>query len=309
MNGNFSKVSEETRRRVEAIIEASNYRPSSAGSNLRRGTSRILAVIINDRESSYNLEIAASIEEAANRHGKVMILCATQDSPERQDEFLSEMQSQLACGIVMVGAVKSNGLRMALSAGQAIVFVNRRPPFTTNAPYIGVDNRTAASEVAMHFLSLGHKAATILHGPRTSSPTDERVRGFETTFKEQGGSGTKVRKFPLPDFRKESAYALAKSLIEKKELSSAVFCTNDDLAYGVARACREAGMDLQKDITLCGFDGNPYNDYLAPWLSTIKAAANNYGEKVLAALTSIWNGTADSISEDISIPYQRVLRP
>ena len=309
VNGNTSKVSEETRKRVETVIEAVNYRPSSAGSNLRRGTSRILAVMINDRESSYNLAIAASIEAAANRDGKVIILCATQDSPERQDEFLTEMQSQLACGIVMIGAVKSRGLKVALASKLPIVFVNRRSPFAVPAPYVGVDNVAASGEIATHFRAQGWNTATIFHGPRISLPTDERVRGFESVFLGDKTSGVKASKHAMPDFKMASAYKVACDLLDANKLSPNIFCTNDELAYGVARACREHGLDLEMDVNICGFEGNPYNPYVAPWLSTIHAPSTLYGEKVLEILKTLWRGEEITTQPEIMIPYERRFFP
>ncbi len=306
VNGQVGKVSDATRRRVQAAINKLNYVPSRAGSALRSGRSEIVALVIPDRFNTYNQAIAGSLERALREHGKIMVLCTTDESPTRQDEVLREMRLQLACGIVLLGAVESPGLRHAVENAEPIVLVNRRFPGQLDAPFIGTDNLTAAAAVADYFVANRLEPVTVVHGPLASSATRERVCGFVKRFRATAQCPGAVTCVPLTDFSKEEGYLRSKPLFAGAEPPRSIFCTSDEIAYGVARAGREVGLQPGRDITLFGFDGSPVNEFLAPWLGTVRVAHEAYGPAITNLLQAFWQVAAPDQSEVLMIPYDLV---
>ena len=57
INGNYHKVSDETRRKIEQIIKENNYRPSIAARSLVKRESRIIGLVIPyiDKEAGFNI--------------------------------------------------------------------------------------------------------------------------------------------------------------------------------------------------------------------------------------------------------------
>jgi LacI family transcriptional regulator len=306
VNGQVGKVSDATRRRVQAAIKKLNYIPSRAGSALRSGRSEIVALVIPDRFNTYNQAIAGSLERALREHGKIMVLCTTDESPARQDEVLREMRLQLACGIVLLGAVESPGLRHAVENAEPIVLVNRRFPGQLAAPFIGTDNLTAAAAVADYFVANRLEPVTIVHGPLVSSATRERVSGFIERFRATAQRPDAVTCLALANFSKEEGYHHSRPLFSGADPPRSIFCTSDEIAYGVARAGREVGLQPGRDITLFGFDGSPINEFLAPWLGTVCVAHEAYGPAITSLLQAFWQGTAPDSNDELMIPYNLV---
>jgi LacI family transcriptional regulator len=302
INARTGKVSEETRARVQAVVQKLNYRPSRAGSALRSGRSQVVALIIPDRFNSHIQAVAASLEKAVRDEGKVMVLCTTDESAAMQDEALSEMRSQLACGIILLAAVDSPGLREALRAKEPIVLVNRHFE-RVDAPYVGMDNRAAAAEVADAFVAAGHLRPIVFHGPLSSSATRERVAGFGDRLRATAPKGSRIRTVELGAFSKEEGYARARALLKRPNRPVAIFCTSDEIAYGVARACREAGVIPGRDLDIFGFDGSPINEYLAPWLRTVRIAYEEYGPAIVGLLRRYWDGAPPPRGEMVLVPY------
>ena len=54
-------VKDETRRRVEAVIDACGYRPNEAARTLIRSTSSMIAVIMSERPTSFSSKIIEEI--------------------------------------------------------------------------------------------------------------------------------------------------------------------------------------------------------------------------------------------------------
>ena len=141
VNGVAKKASAETVARVQKAVEDLGYRPTGAGRALRRGQSRLVAVLAANLANPAMAAIAAAAEVALRGAGYVMVLCDTHDQPELQDEYLLEMRAQYACGLVLLGAVDSPVLRDFVAAGEPLVFVNRRNPVPGGADrHVGIDD-------------------------------------------------------------------------------------------------------------------------------------------------------------------------
>jgi LacI family transcriptional regulator len=262
---------------------------------------------MTDLTHAYSGAVAASVEEALRRRGKTMVLCNTQENPERQDELLLQLRSHLASGIVLLGAVASPGLEQALRLHEPIVCLVRRPPGGLASPFVGIDDRKAGREIAAHFLERGFRRIMLIHGPLSSSATADRVSGFRGRIKEAALPDRAVRSFAISASRKEISYALARKLLTASRRPEAIFCTTDEIAFGVARRCFELGLDLSRDLTLFGFDGNPLNEFLAPYLSTIRVPYEGFGSAVGSILDQLWAGGTKPDGNEVILPYRMVI--
>jgi LacI family transcriptional regulator len=302
INGVAGKMSEETRARVLQAIEELNYRPSRAGSALRQGRSHLVGVLAPDPGNAYHASVAASVETALRAEGRVMVLGNTHEEPSVQDDLLREMRSLLVGGIVMLGAVPSAQLAECLRADIPMVFLNRRSPTQLKAPYVGIDNAEAGRAVGTHFAAAGHRQVAVFHGPMTSSATKGRVEGFRAAFTELVGRNAQVRLYRASVDRMRSGYQLAGRAIDEGR-PDAIFCTTDEIAYGAAKQCQERGMRVPQDIGLFGFDGNPLNAFLAPWLSTIEVPYAAFGPAAAGVLQDWWtHGRVHAT--DVILPFR-----
>ena len=307
MNGITNKVSAETRSRVLDVVQALSYRPSRAGSALRQGRSHLVGLLVADPGNAYHASVAGSVERALRAEGKVMVLANTSEDPAVQDDMLREMRALSAAGIVMLSAIRSAELENSLQAGEPIVFVNRRSPCSLPATFVGIDNARAGREVAEHLAAAGHRRIWLFHSALTSSATRDRVGGFQRRFRALTGAEGSVHGVTVSTQRKESAYAHACALLESEAPPDAVFCTTDEIAYGVAKRCLEIGLRIPADVAIFGFDGNPLNEFLAPWLSTIRVPYEDVGPAVVAILNAIWR--QDGTPQDVILLFRKVIAP
>lgn len=294
MNGVAKKASDGTAARVRAAVAELGYRPGSVGRALQARQSRLVALLVPNLANPAMAAIAASVAAALRREGLVMVLCDTHDQPAIQDEYLLEMRAQLVCATVLLGAVSSPQLAAMARDGAPLLFVNRRSPDGTALPFIGIDNHRAGREVADFFVSRGIAVLGVIQGAPGSSATAERVAGFRTALAELGQ--------PLPNDRVLTAgvpahvdlgFQCAARLLERRPAGRCgIFCSSDLIAYGAQRAITEAGLRVPQDVTLVGFDDNPLNDWVAPWLTSVRVPYDLFGNTVMQALRAIWAGAA-----------------
>lgn len=308
VNGIASKVSADTRERVRDIIADMDYRPARIGRALRTAQTRLVALLIPDTANSFYAAIANAIEAAMSGTGHSMILCNTAGNPEVQDRYLDEMEAQMVRGMALLGAVDSPGLRKMARRNVPMVFVNRKPPAGIRGPFIGVDNRKAGGDVASHFLARGFRPCGAIHGPLSSSASRDRFDGYRDRLA-QAGQPLDRRFVRGAELDMRSGYDAAAALLDGSRTPRAIFCGNDLIAYGAFRRCGEQGLGVPGDVALFGFDDNPLNEWIAPWLSTIHVPCESIGAGVMAELQRLWDGKrVRRRVEEHLLPYEIRLR-
>jgi LacI family transcriptional regulator len=274
---------------VWAAVRALGYRPVSVGRALRHRQSRLVALIAANLANPAMAAIAASAEAALRAEGLVMVLCDSHDRPDLQDEYLLEMRAQLARATVLLGAVASGKLAAMTEAGEAMLFVNRRNPARPASPFIGIDNRRAGADVAAFLLARGIERPGILHGDRASSATADRIAGFAAALAGAGGPGRTATAAGLEHM--EIGYRLALDVLPATAGRRGIFCLSDLIAYGAHRRLTEAGLSVPQDVILVGFDDNPLNDWVAPWLASVRVPYDRFGPAVVAGLREVAEGS------------------
>ncbi|HKJ95924.1 MAG TPA: LacI family DNA-binding transcriptional regulator [Gammaproteobacteria bacterium] len=306
LNGVRNKASEETAARVREAVARLGYRPLQVGRSLSTMRSALIALLTPDNRNAFYAGIADAVQRAISTTGNAMTLCNTREDPASQDAYIEEMRSHLVSGIVLLGAVDTPGLRKLLDDGPPVVFVNRKCPVESSRPFIGIDNYAAGRDVARYFVQREYGDCAALHGPLLSSASRERFEGFRDGFLEQGLS-LRSESVIECDLTMESGYDRSRVLFERERPPRAIFCGNDPIAYGVYRRCREMGFDVPTDVALFGFDDNPLNEWLAPWLSTVHVPLAGLGYRVGSIIGDLLEGRQD-VPATTLLPYSLTIR-
>ncbi len=307
INGLDERIGAETIKRVRTVIDEVGYRPQQSGRALRRKQSSIIGALSVDLANAYYAAIAQSIEAAGRGRDYAMLLADTGGDATRQDESLLEMQSYMVRGIVMFGSVPTPTLKRMIADKVPIVFIIRPSPVPLPAPLVGVDNYKAGADVADHFHSNDLAPVAALLGTFGSPASDARVLGFTERMASYGRdvilSSERGVVFPLM----ESGYLQTTALLSRHPGLRAIFCATDTLAYGAYRRCYELGLRVPEDVVLFGFDDNPLNQWVAPWLSTVRTPYEEFGTAVWRVFEKLWAG--DDVPPQIVLPHELIIRP
>ena len=154
-------------------------------------------------------------------------------------------------------------------------------------PGIGVNNLYTDTDAGMaqavaHLVKKGRRKIGMLHGPwEVPFKVGQRkvkVPFVDTRLKEQGFlKALKAKRVPVNkkwirsgDANTEhEGYRVMKKWLREKNLPGAIVCGNDDLAFGVLKALKEAGTRVPQDIAVIGFDDNERAKKSKPPLTTV----------------------------------------
>ena len=110
-------VSEVARQRVEAAVRELGYVPSAVARSLKHNTTRTFGMVIPNNSNPYFAEIIQGVEARSFAAGYNVILCNSNDDPERQAAYRCDVLYATASALVF-DYLGDNGL--ILSADQRL---------------------------------------------------------------------------------------------------------------------------------------------------------------------------------------------
>lgn len=302
LNEGTGSFSDRTKLRVMKAVEELDYNPNQIGRALRAQTDDTYALIISNIQNNFYAAVAWEIERILNEEGKAVLLFTTNEDPGLQDRCLEEIRSRQVTGTFMLCAVESPRL-IEMAKNNKLLFINRRVKKLPNVPFVGIDDVAAAKEIARAATRNLSGHIGIIRGPRSSDTSSRRFEGMQTAL-EQAGVLVNNEDTREASLSMESGYEAAVSLLSSKKYA-ALLCGNDQIAYGVHRRCREIGLVIPDDMKIFGFDDNPLNEWLAPWLNTVRVPHDKMAQSAVLQMKALRNNKA--LLETI-LPYQLTMR-
>ena len=129
----------------------------------------------------------------------------------------------------------------------------------------------------------------------------------ERTLKRAEGYRHAMREAGLHDARLElmvadpSTIALGAELLGRIMAAApdcdAIFCCNDDLAYGAIYQCQRRGIAVPGQLAICGFNDLPASAWMNPSLTTIATPRYRIGFEAAALLRTVIRGEAPAASQ------------
>ncbi|HEY4004973.1 MAG TPA: LacI family DNA-binding transcriptional regulator [Pseudonocardia sp.] len=311
LSGN-PRISEATRSRVVEIAEQLGYRPHAAARSLRTDSTQALGLVVSDVANPFFAELAGHIERIAAAEGYSVVLCNSDEDPDRQDSYLfSLLAGSQVDGVILVPAREATpGIEVA-SAN--LVLLDRPIEVRgcdANAerlraiPVVRGAAAEALAEVAEMLVDLGHRRIGIIALPQSTQIGRERRGMLVEAFAALGVPAEDVTVVP-GDFRQRSAELAVRQLLAAPKPPTAYFAADGLMAIGAMKALRRAGLRIPRDISLVGYDDAPWFDLLDPPLTTV---AQPIPELAAAAVRAMLARLAGAPPSSASPPCRLVRR-
>jgi len=206
------------------------------------------------------------------------------------DSFLTDVRNfivrQKLFGVVMPPSVSEDDRVVAILKEADCPYV-RIASVSLDEPACMVvthDSRGAA-RAARHLAELGHRRIAFISGPDTFRSSHERGRGFAEGLAEHGLvlDPAYIRRAA---YTFESGVEAATELLALPQRPTAIFAGNDEMAIGVMKAARDAGLDVPRDLSIVGFDDLPMASRVWPNLTTVRLPIRDMGRMAAEKLTA-----------------------
>jgi LacI family transcriptional regulator len=271
-------VATATRQRVEEAIGELGFVRNSAAGTLRAGRSKVLGLVVMDVTNPFYTDIARGAEDAAQVNGYVVILGNSDESDDKESNYLRVLQEQQVAGVLITPVHDdSSRLRQLRDVGTSVVLVDR-PAQGTDHCSVAVDNVAGGRLAAEHLLGLGHDEITFVTGPTAIRQCADRRTGVKAALRAAGiPTATGLREFVVPAMNTASGRAAGEKLLQGKRKPRAIFCANDLLAAGVLHVLLRAGIRVPEDVMVVGYDDIAAAESAAVPLTTVRQPTYQLG--------------------------------
>ncbi len=288
VNGN-DRVREETRHKVQAVIDELNFQPNIAARSLAAGRTGIIGLVIPAGVSAlfkdpYFPQLIQGITAACNEKEYSMMLWV--DEPTYHLRTIRQvLYSGLLDGVIISSMLMDDPIIKSLyQRKMPFVLIGRHPDLDVN--YLDVDNKTAAFTATSHLIELGYDRIATITGPKNMIAGYDRYCGYCNAL-EQHGMNLDELMVVEGDFTEESGYVGMIKLLQYSP--NAVFVANDSMAMGAYRALNLENLSVPKDIAIVGFDDAPVASLSNPPLTTMRQSPYEMGFKAVNLLIDVIN--------------------
>ena len=304
---NSGYVSQEVRQRVEQAIAELNYIPNLLGPSLRSKRTNILALVLSDITNPFWTTVARGVEDTANQSGYYVVLCNTDESQRKQDEYLSVMLRKRVDGILLVPAQSTaHSIRMIQQQAVPVVVLDRRVA-DSQVDVVRCDSEDGAYRLTCHLLALGHRYIAMITGPAQVSTAADRVLGFQRAMAE-AGLVQDMQQVYWGEYNQKSGFALTKQALRSTPRPTAIFAGNNFIAIGAMMALREARVQVPGDLALVAFDDLPAPLIIDPFFTVAVQPAYEMGKTATELLLSRIAAQAPDQYKEILFPAEIIVR-
>lgn len=262
-------VRPEKRERVLQAMERLGYVANQQARSLAGGRSQVIGLLVPDLGSSYIGEIIRGIDQELEAVEYELMLYTTHRRRGKESSYVAMISRGLTDGLLLVAPTDASVYLSALQQ-RGFPYVLVDPTGADQiGPSVGVTNRQGAFDATRYLIDLGHTRIGFISGRPDLVAATERRAGFRAALQ--------AARLPIcdelireGDFNQPGGYRAARDLLTLAAPPTAIFASNDVMAFGAAEAAREHGLRIPHDISIIGFDDIPQAAHVYPPLTTVR---------------------------------------
>ena len=266
------RVSEETRRRVEAAVVELGYIPRRV---IRRKT---IGLVVPDIANPFFTLVVRGAEDVAWSNGRHVILCNSQGDLERERGHLDDLLAFGVEGILIAPVSDRSAPRLRALKQHNLPFVLLdRSVAGYDGDLVQGDSVAGARTLVEHLIALGHRRIAMIAEPTDVSTARDRILGYREALE---AAGIEVRLELVAAsgaINPQSANDATSYFLDLPSPPTAIFAVNNVAAIGVAEAVRGRGLEIPHDLALVCFDDLGQASRIDPFLTVLAQPAETFG--------------------------------
>ncbi|KOO09369.1 catabolite repressor/activator [Vibrio hepatarius] len=261
INGKAQKyrISEQTQRKVMAVVEEHNYRPDLAASTLRAGQSRSFGLIIPDLENTSYARLAKLLEQNSRSAGYQILIGCSDDNPETERSVVQALVSRKVDALFVASVIpEASEFYLELQKSGTPVIALDRPLDDEHFSCVISEDFGAAYDLTQSLLSDNVTKIGLIGALPDLNISRERELGFNSAANKANvetviGYGK--------HFNREDGKAVLKRWIEEQTVPDAIITTSYTLLEGVLDVLLEQPQLVEK-LNIATFGDNRLLDFL-----------------------------------------------
>lgn len=281
VNGRLHLMSDDTRRRVEKIIQQENYRPNEEARSLRLSQRRTIGLMVVGDSPTFLADpmitnIVAGMSNYLGVNGYGLLITGITHAAVESAQMLRRDQTDGIC-LFPSGPVSERRRLFNLMSqlGQPVaVFQDRVPDDLADAVAIRQDDRRAGRLVAERLFERGARRLAFVSPAQSWSAMVEREAGAREVAEARGLSLDTVTSA-------SEGVADTRTAIDRYSdragLPDAIIGGNDQMAIAAMNWALDRNLRIPQDLKVAGFNGFAFSELARPPLTTVLSPAYDIG--------------------------------
>ncbi len=265
-------VSEETRRRVLAVVAEQGFQPNTNARHLKQQTSASIAIIVKGTMNMLFAELMERCQQLLQDAGQNAAVYYLDEDANEVVYAVQLCRERKPLGILFLGGdLEFFQAEFGHITVPCVLLTNSaRELDFPNLSSLTTDDEEAAYRVVRYLADQGHRDIGLLGGNWSCTQISyRRVLGCQRAFDELSLPFDARRCEPCR-YSFSDAYDTTKRLLGRCPELTALFCVSDVMALGAIRAIHDLGRRVPRDISVVGYDGIPLSRFSVPRLTTVR---------------------------------------
>ncbi|MBW8882438.1 MAG: LacI family DNA-binding transcriptional regulator [Asticcacaulis sp.] len=275
--------------------------------------------VMND-EPNVREETRAKVKEAANLlHYRPNLLAGYHLMAEPQDAHAPDLERSIAGllatirldGVILTPPLCDMAVVLQTVEAAGVPYVRVAPfLYPGRSACVRMDDARAAYEMTDHLLKLGHRDIGFVLGHPEHGASHLRYEGFVKAMRD-AGLEPRAEWVKQGYFTFESGGEAAKALFAGASRPTAVFASNDVMAFGMMAQAQQQGLKVPDDVSIVGFDDTPGSTLIWPHLTTIRQPIEDLAHEAADILLARANGEDDGVELNQTnrlLPFELIRR-
>ena len=311
LHGRTGKMSPDTLRRVQQVIEESNYVSNMGARLFANYGSRLIGVIVTyDRsrdqsavQDPFYSEIIGALEEEIRKNEYFMLLYTSANV----DESVRMASAWNVEGLIVLGCPPGDCPKFKERTSTPIVFIDS---YFEDDKYVyhnvGLDDFSGGYEMTTHLIRRGHKRIAFL-ADNAQGVDYERLKGYRQALKE-ADLPFEENDFIRLHFKKVIRHTqLTEFAQERLRQYSALFFASDFYASDAINTFFSVGLRIPEDISVAGFDDNIFAWHCRPSLTTVQQKVADKAYHAVQLMLKVISGE-ERAGKNIHLPVKLIVR-
>lgn len=309
INGNYGKMSQATRTRVQETIDRLDYRPSASARRMRQQSTHVVGVIVADISNVFSSLLFSGIYAELQPAGyDVMLMNANNSATQERDE-INRLLSQEVDGLI----IQPNARRFAayepiVSSKTPLVMVDRECADQPDGMASAVaDNEDSCHRMGIALADMGYDNIVVLSRTRSEiSAQAPRVAGFTKAAEERH-----VLVVPIEVDSHDDAWLQQRIRTTLDHLNGRTVLVSlmGPLLFDILAALKTLGIRFPDDVGLVSFDDWRWSQYVQDGIYLLEQDPQALGREAARNLLEQIGARGEDRTGDPYAKSRRIILP
>ncbi|MDN3494907.1 LacI family DNA-binding transcriptional regulator [Planococcus sp. APC 4015] len=259
----------EAAARVRRVADELGYRRNVFASNLRRGATGTIGVLVPRLTDTVMALMFEATEQAARQRGHFAVVATCGDDPDDERRATETLLDRGVDSLILATARLDDTLPASLRE-RSIPHVLALRTDGVSPSSLG-DDEAGGYLALRHLIDLGHREIAVVTGPWFTSSARARLAGATRALREAGLSIADDRVIS-GGYGVDNGLSAGAALLSRDDRPTAIFAANDNIAIGVLAAAEGRGLAVGVDLSVVGYNDIPLAAHLPVPLSSVHTA-------------------------------------